>query len=154
MLAGPALADPPILAVEPRVGQGVALGGRSGEGHARLSPLGIGVLVEYAFRADPWVSVYGGPHAEVLDRGSLGAMAGFRFRPGAGRARVALGGTGIFVPYTLGGVTASVGTEVDLFTLPVSFDIEGAAFFAGNDLPPGTVAGQVRLVVGIPIEVY
>jgi hypothetical protein len=28
------------------------------------------------------------------------------------------------------------------------------AFFAGSDLPVGTVAGQLRLVIGIPIEVF
>jgi len=154
LLAVPAGAEPPILSVEPRVGRGVAFGGGSGEGHARWSPLTLGILVDYAFRTDPWVSFYAGPYAEVLDRGSIGGMAGFRFRPGAGPARLAVGGTGIFVPYTLGGVTASVGTEIDLFSLPISFDIEGAAFFAGSDLPEGTVAGQVRLVIGIPIEVY
>ena len=47
-----------------------------------------------------------------------------------------------------------MGTVIDLFSLPVSLDIEGVAFFAGSDLPEGTVAGQIRLVVGIPIEVF
>jgi hypothetical protein len=153
-LAFPAGAEPSILSVEPRIGKGVALGGGSGEGHARLSPLTLGILVDYAFNAEPWISFYAGPFAEVLDRGSIGGMAGFRFRPGAGRPRLAVGGTGIFVPFTLYGVTASVGTVIDLFALPLSFDIEGAAFFAGSDLPEGTVAGQLRLVIGIPIEVF
>ena len=154
LLGVPAAADPSILSVEPRIGKGIALGGGSGEAHARLSPLTLGILVEYAFNADPWISFYAGPFAELLDRGSIGGMAGFRFRPGAGRPRLAVGGTGSFVPYTLYGVSASVGTEIDLFSLPVSLDIEGVAFFAGSDLPEGTVAGQLRLVVGIPIEVF
>jgi hypothetical protein len=154
LLGFPAAAEPSILSVEPRIGKGVALGGGSGEGHARLSPLTLGILVDYAFNADPWISFYAGPYAEILDRGSIGGMAGFRFRPGAGRPRLAVGGTGLFVPFTLYGLTASVGTVIDLFSLPLSFDIEGAAFFAGSDLPEGTVAGQLRLVIGIPIEVF
>jgi hypothetical protein len=154
LFALPAAAQPSILSVEPRVGKGVALGGGSGEGHARLSPLTLGILVDYAFNADPWISFYAGPFAEVADRGSIGGMAGFRFRPGAGRPRLAAGGTAILVPYTLYGVTASVGTVIDLFSLPISIDIEGVAFFAGTDLPEATVAGQLRLVLGIPIEVF
>lgn len=147
-------ADPPILAIEPRVGRGVSLGGGAGEASARLSPLTFGVLVEYAFRSDPWVSCYGGPYAELLDRGSIGAIAGLRFRPASGWARIGLGGVAIFAPYTLAGPTVSFGGSFAVGGVPLSVDIEGAAFVVGNDLPAGTVAGQIQVVVGVPLEVF
>lgn len=150
-----AAADPPILSVEPRVGRGISLGGGAGEGHVRISPMTVGVLVEYALRADPWIAAYGGPYAEVLDRGAIGVSGGVRLHPGDGWARFGLGGVGVLAPYTLAGVTASVGARVRLLgSIPVSFDVEGAAFFVGSDLPEGRVAGQIQLVVGFPLEVY
>ncbi len=149
-----AAADPPILSVEPRVGRGVSLGGGAGEGHARLSPMTLGVLVEHALRSDPWVSVYGGPYAEVLDRGAIGVTGGVRLHPGDGWARFGLGGVGIVAPYTLAGATVSVGAGFHLGPVPLSCDIEGSAFFAGSDMPEGTVAGQIQLVIGFPLEVY
>jgi hypothetical protein len=149
-----AYADPSILAVEPRVGRGVSLGGGAGEGHARISPMTVGVLLEYAFSRDPWLSCYGGPFAEVLDRGSIGGMAGIRLRPAAGAWRLGLGGAAIFAPYTLAGPTVSVGASINIGPVPLSLDVEGTAYFVGSDLPEGTVAGQVLLVLGFPLEIY
>jgi len=89
-----------------------------------------------------------GPYAEVLDRGSLVAMAGFRFRPGRARPRP-LGVTGSSFR-TLSARDRVGGTEIDRISLlPISSTARGACF-AGQRPPqepgrPGAPRRRIRI---------
>lgn len=154
----PAWADRerPIALVEARVAGGVATGGGSGISVFRRAPMSATITGDYATQVEPWTSVYGGMWLELDARAGLGAVGGARIRPGDGKWRLSAGGAALLIPYTLYGGTASIGR----CGYPVggrSFvcvDAEVGAFFAGDDLPAGRMAGHVLLGLGVGFDAW
>lgn len=150
-----AQAEPPLAMAEARLGQGLAVGGGSGESTWRLSPLSLSVLGSLAIRTDPWVSVYGGLLIESYDRASAGAILGIRLNPGHGGTRISAAGTAIAVPFTAYGVSVGVGRCLGL-SRGAGFctDLEATVFALGSDVPKGRVATQVQAIIGVAFDVY
>jgi hypothetical protein len=160
LIAAPARAragqtsDPPITSVEARVGYGLAFGGGSGTSSQRASGMTFTALIDQAVVEEPWTSVFGGVVAEGYGRGSAGVIVGGRVRPARGRLRIAGGMEALFVPRTLYGPLASVGTCLQVGgALGVCLDLDATLFIGGSDLPDERIAGQVQLVLGIAFDV-
>lgn len=153
--SSPAAADDgaAIVSVEARVGSGLALGGGAGESHWRAAPVTISALGELAVVTEPWTSAYGGIVVEGFGRAAAGITGGFRLRPGAGALRLAGGGLALVTPYTAFGATAGVGRCWFRGTR-ACFDVEGALFFAGDDVPDDQVSAQVQAVIGVAFDAY
>jgi hypothetical protein len=146
--------EPPIIAVEARVGYGMAFGGGAGSSVERWSPVTISALVDHAVVTEPWTSLFAGVAVEGHGRGAAGGIVGLRVRP-AGRVRVAGGAIGLLVPATLFGPLASVGMCFPVASaLHVCADLEGSLFVAGSDLPDDRIAAQAQLVAGIAFDAW
>lgn len=142
-----------LLGVEARVGQGLAMGGGPGNSTMRLSPLWMGVLVDYAINEQPWTTAWGAIYVEGDDRGGVGLSAGLRVYPGRGDVRAGLGVTGVIAPYTIVGPMASLGRCWSVGeTFALCGDVEAAAFVFGNDLPDGRIASQIQGLLGVRFD--
>lgn len=148
-------ADPPIIAVEARVGYGMAFGGGAGSSVERWSPVTFTALVDHAVVAEPWTSLFAGVAAEGHGRGAAGGLVGARVRPAGGPVRVAGGAIGMLVPATLFGPLASVGMCFPILaSFNVCADAEATLFVAGSDLPEDRIAAQAQLVVGVGFDAW
>lgn len=140
---------------EARIGQGVAVGGGSGESTWRLSPLSVSALASLAIESQPRVSVYGGLLFEGNKRAAIGATLGFRLHPQAGANRVAVAATVIGLPFTAYGVTAGLGRCHGVSGgMGVCTDLEATVFALGSDIPEERIATQVQAVLGVAFDVY
>lgn len=147
--------EPPLTALEARVGYGVAFGGGPGGSVERWSPMTFTALVDHALVVEPWTSIFGGVAVEGHGRGAAGAVLGARVRPGRGRIRIAGGGVAMLIPATLFGPLASVGACLPMAgALHLCADIEATLFVAGTDLPEDRIAGQTQLVLGVGFDAW
>ncbi|MCP4443918.1 MAG: hypothetical protein GY811_01050 [Myxococcales bacterium] len=145
----------PLSLAEARIGQGLALGGGSGESTWRLSPLSISALASYATMVDPWVSVYGGLLFEGRGRAAIGALIGLRLNPQAGRNRVSVAAVAMGLPFSAYGATVGLGRCIGVDSgMGVCTDLEATVFGLGTDIPEGRIATQVQAVLGVAFDVF
>ncbi len=144
--------DPPLIAVEGRVGYGMAFGGGAGVSVERWSPVTLSGLVETAVWSDPWASIFGGVAVEGHGRGAAGAIGGLRLRPTRGQLRLSGGLAAMFFPETAFGPMASGGTCWGLGAMNLCGDVEATMYVIGSDIPDQRVAGQIQLVVGVGFD--
>jgi hypothetical protein len=145
--------DPPLIALEGRVGYGMAFGGGAGVSVERWSPITLSALVETAVWSDPWASIFAGVAVEGHGRGAAGAIGGLRVRPTRGQLRLSGGLAAMFFPETAFGPVASGGTCLP-FGAAVNLcgDVEATMYVIGSDIPDQRVAGQIQLVVGVGFD--
>ncbi|HTE55987.1 MAG TPA: hypothetical protein VK698_34275 [Kofleriaceae bacterium] len=147
--------DRPIIALEGRIGYGMAFGGGAGVSVERWSPVTFSALVDHAVVTDPWTSVFVGVAVEGHGRGAAGAIAGLRVRPTSSQLRLAGGGALMVFPATAFGPLASVGTCIAMATaLDVCGDLEATVFVVGSDIPDERIAGQIQLVIGVGFDAW
>jgi hypothetical protein len=144
-MAGATGDDPPVLAVEMRVG-GALSGAIDVPWHP--PPLSVGIGVETAVLTQPWTSFYGQVSVDTLNGTDLALAGGVRVRPG-GPLRVGAGVVGIVAPKRAVGLRAAVGGCFGIHTTHLCVDLEGTAYVAGDALPAKTVAADVRVVVAV-----
>ena len=144
--------DPPLIAVEGRVGYGMAFGGGAGVSVERWSPVTLSGLVETAVWSYPWASIFGGVAVEGHGRGAAGAIGGLRLRPTRGQLRLSGGLAAMFFPETAFGPMASGGTCWGLGAMNLCGDVEATMYVIGSDIPDQRVAGQIQLVVGVGFD--
>ncbi len=145
----------PLGLAEARIGQGLALGGGSGESTWRLSPLSVSALATYATNTDPWVSVYGGLVFEGRNRAAIGGLLGLRLNPGAGRNRVSVAGVAMGLPFSAYGATVGLGRCIGVEGgMGFCTDLEATVFGLGSDIPEGRIATQVQAVLGVAFDVF
>ncbi len=157
---GQATADPvkeraPLGMAEARIGQGLALGGGSGESTWRLSPLSISALASYAVNTEPWISVYGGLVFEGRSRAAIGGTLGFRINPQAGRNRVAVAAVVMGLPFSAYGASVGLGRCIGVDGgMGFCTDLEATVFALGSDIPQERIATQVQAVLGVAFDVF
>jgi hypothetical protein len=147
----------PTVALEARVGVGLALGVAPPRTIARLAPFTLGVLGEYRLWPAPWVSVYVTTFVEGVDRFAFGLGGGFRVRPTNGVFRAGIGLASYVAPYTFGGPTASGGACLAVGRAKATrlcADGELAAFVFGGDLPAGRVVVHLQLLLGVSFNAF
>lgn len=145
--------DPPLIALEGRVGYGMAFGGGAGVSVERWSPVTLSGLVETAVWSDPWASIFAGVAVEGHGRGAAGAIGGLRVRPTRTQLRLSGGLAAMFFPETAAGPMASGGTCWSLgAALNLCGDVEATMYVIGSDIPDHRVAGQIQLVVGVGFD--
>ncbi len=143
--------DPPLAAVEARVGHGVAVGGGSGQFNVRSSALTFSALGEVAIRDTPWTSILLGGMFEGGDRSTAGVIGGVRVRPESLPVRASLGLIAILTPVTALGPVATAG-YCSVRGLRFCLDVEASAFVVGDDLPERKIAAQLQLVLGVGFD--
>ncbi len=145
---------PPLAMAEARIGQGLALGGGSGESTWRFSPLSISALASLAIQTQPQVSAFGGLVFEGGNRAGVGATLGIRLNPRAGKTRVSAAGIVMGAPFVAYGVSVGLGRCHGVSGgMGICTDIEATVFALGSDVPDGRIATQVQAVLGIAIDV-
>lgn len=156
LVSSPARAqEAPLAMAEARLGQGVALGGGSGESSWRISPLSLSILGSIAIRESPWLMAFGGLVLEGNGRGGAGATAGLRFYPGAADIRVSAAGVAMALPYKAYGASAGVGRCYNVrWSVGVCTDLEASLFAWGDDVPEERIATQVVAVMGVALDVF
>lgn len=145
---------PPLAMAEARIGQGLALGGGSGESTWRFSPMSLSALASLAIESEPHVAVFGGLVFEGGKRAGIGATLGLRLNPKAGRSRVSAAGIIMAAPFTAYGVSVGLGRCHGVFGgTGFCTDIEATVFALGSDIPEARIATQVQAVLGFAIDV-
>lgn len=157
-----AAAEPvPLWEAELQLGYGVTRRGRAEpamaddsmrSGEAEPSATTTGPLVFSALGAvglsdDPPALAFGGLTVETLDRSSVGMIGGIRLEPTQLPVRLRGGGIWMFVPQTLWGAQASVGSCLGHGTFGVCADVQVTAYFGGTGLPNDETELQVQLAV-------
>lgn len=142
--------------VEARIADGIAVGGGPDTTVINPTPVHVGVLADHAVEAEPWTSIFGESFLEIRRRAGVGFAAGARVRPlPHGTLRLTAGAEAIVAPYTLAGVRVGAGAcPSRRGPLRFCLDLEGRAFFAGDDLPADTVAGAVTLAMSVAIDAW
>lgn len=153
-LSATASADPlALVAVEGRMGAGIAMGGGQGGSTLKRAPFRAGALLERAILDMPWTSVTAGLIVETGDRMSVAGQVGLRVATETG-VRVGAHLTGLIEPFSLYGGGASLGRCVrTLERTSLCLDVELSVFVAGSDLPDQRVAGQLQVVIGARFDV-
>ncbi len=143
-----------LFGVDLRLGGGLALGGVAGNTVMRMAPITLGLTGDVLLHEGPDVSLFGGLYVETVGRIGLGLQLGGRIKPFGSRHGMRIGASlvGMVVPYTLFGATLEGGhcikvEKKDRFRPCV--DLQAVVFFAGSDLPPVGVAGQVNVLAGV-----
>ncbi len=150
-----ALATPPLVGLEARLGGGAAFGGGAGGSTWRLAPVQLDIQAEVALSRQPSLSLYGAGRIEGVDRigGALGL--GFRLRPLTGPLRFSIGALAYVAPYTLLGANVAAGACLAVgkaVKIRLCADLETTLFFAGSDLPSNRVAGQFLVLTGVGFD--
>jgi len=148
---------PPTVALEARLGGGLALGVVAPHTIARAAPFTLGLLGEVRLWPRPWVSVYVTALVEGVDRFAFGLGGGFRVRPTNGPFRAAIGLASYVAPYTFGGPTASGGACLSVGRAKATrlcADAELDAFVFGSDLPSGRVVIHLQLLLGVSFDAF
>jgi hypothetical protein len=141
---------PPLLLVEAEAGIGFSLGGGSkGPSVLRASPITTSLVLDYAIRYKPWISVYGGIRGEAWNRAGLGGLIGLRVRPTRGAFRIGTAFVAMLWPYSIAGIAGHAGACPKVGgTFHLCADAEVTAYVLGGDLPQGRVAAQFQLMLG------
>lgn len=156
LVSVPAHATPKgaLFGVDLQAGAGLALGGVSGHTVLRMAPVTIGLKAEVLLHEGPDVALFGGLYVETVGRIGMGLELGGRIKPFGSRHGMRVGASlvGVVVPYTIFGATIEGGycikvEKKDRFRPCV--DLQGVVFFAGSDLPPVGVAGQLNVLAGV-----
>jgi hypothetical protein len=138
---------------ELRAGLGISVGGAGEQMSARPTPLTIEASVAFAFNEDPPLAGYGGITIETLDRNSVGAIGGVILTPHDSHLRLAAGGVAIVAPYTLWGVSASLGLCFHMTShTKLCSALEANAYFSGSDLPDERTVTDGKLVLGMGFD--
>jgi len=154
-LLAPALAradEPPILSLEVRLSGGLTLAEQSSS-VAKPAPIGIGVGAEYAAIAYPWTSIYGQVYLDTMTDVGMGVAAGLRFRPQSGWMRFGLGGTALVIPTMKAGIQAAFGGCIKPGNTHFCLDVEGVAYFVGDELQQGQVDAQLGIALEVGLDV-
>jgi len=139
---------------EARIGQGVALGGGSGESTWRLSPTSVSAIASLLIEQEPQVSVMGGLFFEGRSRAAIGATIGFRLHPRNSNNRVSVAALAVGLPFSAYGVSAGFGRcRGVLGGMGFCMDLEATVFGLGSDIPEGRIATQIQAVLGIAVDV-
>jgi hypothetical protein len=150
-VASPA-ADP-LWQLELHAGYGLTFGGIASQVRWRSTPLTLTAIAAIAVIDDPAIAGYGGLVVETLDRNAAGAVFGVELHPRGSRLHFAGGGVYVVAPYTLWGATASTGACFHAVpAVALCGDVQLTAFVAGSDLPDGTAATQIQLVLGMVFD--
>lgn len=108
-------------------------------------PLVVTAIGSVAVSDDPPALAFGGLTVETLDRSSVGVIGGIRLEPTELPVRLRGGGIWMFVPETLWGAQASVGSCLGHGTFGVCADIQLTAYFGGTGLPNDQTELQAQL---------
>lgn len=143
----------PLWDAEVRLGYGVAVGGGGGMTSTRPTPLSIAAIGSVLVNEEPALSGYGGLTVETLDRNSIGVLGGVKLSPQGSPLRLMGGGTWVFAPLTLWGVTASGGACGHVSRgMGMCGDLLVTGYFAGTDLEKGRTVTQVQLAVSMVFD--
>lgn len=135
-------------------GTGLSIAGRGGETFRRRSPMYLNVEVPLRFDSLPWLEVSPGLSVELEGRVGVGIIPRFRAYLPVRKPRVygLVGGVFYVHPYTLHGIQAGLGLNIDLHRSFALFgELSAAGFFAGSDLMEGSGLGKLDGVAGIRI---
>jgi hypothetical protein len=143
--AGGPATDPPIAAVELRLGAGAGTTGWHDP------PVAFGVAGELAVLAEPFTSLVGELY---VDRPTttpvLGVAAGARVRP-AGALRLTAMSLALLGPDRIYGLRAGIGACTRGGWVRLCLDLEGTAYVAPAEPPSDRIAAEIRAVLGLAI---
>jgi hypothetical protein len=141
-----AAAEPVSLwEAELQLGYGVMRRGNAEMSETSASPLAFTAIGAVAVSDDPPALAFGGLTVETLDRSSVGVIGGVRLEPTQLPVRLRGGGIWMFVPETLWGAQASVGSCLGHGTFGVCADVQLTAYVGGTGLPNDETELQLQL---------
>ncbi len=130
---------------EPPTTDGAMRGGDAEMSATTTGPLVFSAIGSVAVSDDPPALAFGGLTVETLDRSSVGVIGGIRLEPTQLPVRLRGGGIWMFVPETLWGAQASIGSCLGHGTFGVCADIQVTSYFGGTGLPNDETELQVQL---------